>query len=487
MGAIKDRVPIAGGFLCIVGDPRIVEFTGTPDKPRWLFHREVYRELIFRGADAGMIIVRKELTVPYYKPKGVEYVFTPYGVSGGAFDLASRNDWYWPIMLTMQEIDDEANVLDRYDIVNGCDFQEGKPWNKFVPFMNNVQGIKTVYDKAAWPYYKALCLEAKAKLGDEPFYSTGNELPERGVPLFVEVIIPLIKAGVFNPARFCYGAVMPKATNFVPVPVKEGNRLTYYPGTIKEGALGTMKERAGKLLDERAKLLIYRDVHSFGSPDYDNIRKFGPLEHQVKEMWYGPMGKWCSTDGEKLDPKDPHASKCDVDVDGARISAETYEAMVPDLLGACSPEEPGYKQRVIFEHCPQTADPVCVSNTIRSISRGIEKAGYGVSENRGKHPYVPSNEPDPVFPPDAPEPKPEPKPDLEFVSIEVCRASGLLPTPYCPEKIGVTYLKGSEPTTVCEAHKKPEAQTCAEKYIKNRSIKHWQGWRYILCKLGVKK
>ncbi len=417
MATIKDRVPIAGGFLCILGDPNFVEFSGK----KWVFHRERYRKLITLCSNEGMSIVRKALTVPFYKPKDLEHVLTPYGLAEDAFDLTKRNDWYWDILLAMKAIDESVRVVGRYDIINGCDFQPEAPdnhWHWFVPWINNVNGFKSVYERKAWPFYSDLCEEAVHQLGPEMIYATGNEVDQPGaVDLFVNVIVPLFKKKVFTPERFVYGAMMAESP-YVNPPIWEtdpkGRKyLTHYPSPVREGTLGVMKKFAGELLNEKAKLLIYRDVHSVGSPLYDEVRVDGPRAHQMEECWGKyPIRKWPSPDGKKLHPTDPRASKCDVDFDGARISAETWEAMAPRILKACPPEIGGMKQCTVLEHCPQTGDPACISYTIRGISRGVEKVGYGISQNRGRFPFVASGDPDPVFPPDPPVPPkpPEPKP-----------------------------------------------------------------------------
>jgi hypothetical protein len=373
-----DRIPICLGVICITGDPRIVDFDGT----KWILHEETYRELMSRCANAGVRLVRKMLWSPFGKTGSISNMFSPYALSGEHFDLDKWNGWYWPIMRKMQGIDKSVNITNRYDIADNCDFAVGGNWYKYVPWKNNVQGIKTLYQKEAWPYYEVLARKAVEMFGKGQYYSTGNEMENAGViPIFEKVIVKLIKEGVFTPERFAYGPTMPDA-KYVTVPVIEDGKPTHYPSPIAEGTLGILKRMAGSppdgLLDEKTKLLIYRDVHSVGSPPYDNIRKFGPREHQLKVFWGKyPIRAWASTDGKKLSPIDPRASKCDVDFDGARISDITWYAQAVDLIGAYRSNKGGMARCLVLEHCPQTMNVNCLAKTFKAMSRAV-KAMTGI-------------------------------------------------------------------------------------------------------------
>jgi len=53
----------------------------------------------------------------------------------------------------------------------------------------------------------------------------------------------------------------------------------------------------------------------------------------------------------------------------------------------------------------------------------------------------------------------------EYIAIEVCTESGLLPNEWCPAKETRLFEKGAEPTSICQIHKAPEyilIEICAE-------------------------
>jgi len=52
-------------------------------------------------------------------------------------------------------------------------------------------------------------------------------------------------------------------------------------------------------------------------------------------------------------------------------------------------------------------------------------------------------------------PPPPPPPPIEYVTIAVCPASGLLPNPYCPATESRQFVKGQEPATLCGIHVAP--------------------------------
>jgi hypothetical protein len=438
---VKDRVPICLGAICITGDTNYFSFDGK----KWAFHAERYRELMTRCSDAGVRIVRVMLWSPFGK-KTAKEAFTPYSLAGTAFDLNLWNDWYWPIMREMRDIDKSVNVTGRYDIADNCDFAIGD-WGKAVPWKNNIQGIKTLYQKEAWPHYERLARKAVKELGADQYYSTGNEMNyPPAVALFENVVVKLIKDRTFIPEQFVYGPQMEDA-NYVNPPVMETDKdgrtyLTHYPSPVAEGVLGTFKARAGDLLGETIKRLIYRDVHSVGSPPTDSVRKFGPREHQMIACWGKyPIRAWASTDGKKLATSDPRASKCDKDFDGARISHTVWHDMAHDLIKAYPDRKGGMQRCLVLEHCPQTSDPECLSLTFQSISKAVKECTGTNPENLGKFPYHPPEPPDPPDPPEPPEP----------------------PEPPAPTK------------------------TCYQKFIANRPLSKWQIGKFLSCLLGGKK
>jgi penicillin-binding protein 1A len=42
----------------------------------------------------------------------------------------------------------------------------------------------------------------------------------------------------------------------------------------------------------------------------------------------------------------------------------------------------------------------------------------------------------------------------KITKISVCKESGLLPTDSCPERVTVTFIKGTEPISYCTVHQK---------------------------------
>lgn len=434
---MNDRVPICGGFICINADPTIIEYVGGANP--FKFHRERYREVTFRGSNAGMRIMRKFLWSPasWFGVTGsINKAFTPYAVIGEQFDLLHENPWYWPIMEEMKEIDKTANVTGRYDIANNCDFVSDA-WAKWVPWRNNIQGITTLYQVKAHPYFKKLFLSTMEHMGKDQYYGA-NECNAQGfVTIFDEILIPMIRDGIIDPELFNFGAVMDEAEYL-------GNNK--YPEKIPEGVLGTLKRHAD-VLGEKTKLLIYRDVHSLGAPPYSkgkplpyDDRKYGPMWHQLRLFWghVHQIRSWASTDGKTPAKGHAFASKCDTQGDEPRISAETWYNIAVDLMNEYPSEKGGMKRCLALEHCPQLhvrpENMDCIENTLRKISEAVYKVKGDWPENYKQHPYVP----EPVY-----------------VTVKVCQTSALLPNAYCPTVIEKKYVKGKEPTKVCTVHIKP--------------------------------
>jgi len=48
-----------------------------------------------------------------------------------------------------------------------------------------------------------------------------------------------------------------------------------------------------------------------------------------------------------------------------------------------------------------------------------------------------------------------PEPPIDYITVEICYESGLLPNPYCKTKIHESFIVGTEPTETCQLCKKP--------------------------------
>ena len=437
---MKDRVPICGGFICVNADPAIVEYVGN----KFVFHREAYREVVFRCANSGMRVIRKFLWSPasWFGITGsIKQAFTPYAIIGEKFDLAHENNWYWPIMEEMRDIDKSAGVTGRYDITDNCDLVGSGKWDKWVPWINNVQGIKTLYQKEAYPYHKTLIKATIKNMGTDCYYGA-NESGAGFVGNWDSVIMPLLRDGTIIPRLFCYGAVMPEATYL-------GNGK--YAEPIPEGTQGTLKEHA-ESISLAVKLAIYREVHSLGAPPYRNgkplpydDRKYGPMLHQMIKFWGdNPICVWPSTDGKGPSIGHAYASPCDYQAgETARVRPSIMRAMAVELMRNYPSEKGGMTQCVIIEYCPQLRtipkNLPCILQNFEALSKAVYDVKGVWPENYGKRPYVPE--------PPAP-------PPVEYVTVTICDATGKVANQYCPKKTAKKYVKGTEPTAVCQAHRK---------------------------------
>lgn len=358
-------------------------------------------------------------------PHGLSSQFQPYVIDGDKFDLSRFNDYYFRIVRQYVEIASTYGLKTWFALGDNCQFAGN--YDKWCPWSNNVQGIGSFYESAAFPFFKAWfekCLDEFDGLDvGWPFGNEVNRPQMRDV--FKAAILPVIKARKLDLRNMAYGATM-EEVDYKPMPegwkpTPEQPRWDYYPGMA--GTLDWLKKDVGDALGDKAKLSIWKEVHSIGGKGYPKIpNRF----HQAMYWWARAKDNgiriWLSNDGV-FDGN----SECDVEIDGAQVkrrpSAERMAEIVKSTLQ--------YANDFTYEHLPKTKDIVCITATLRAMYKAMT----------GKDP-IEKYHYEPPAPP-APEPGPWPTPE-------------------------------------------PEPKSCYEKYIANRPMRLWQVGKFLSCWLWGK-
>ena len=369
--------------LCLLGEP---EFVFRRDGIWYL--DEIYTNEFFCAlANAGTEWQRLLPWSPWGPhPEGMKSQFSPYVLIGDKFDLSHFNDFYFPIVKEVIRIAKKYAIKTWWCLADNCQFHGAtKKWS---PWVTNVNGIGSVYEKKAYPIFKRWIEKCYTEFtGLDVGWAFGNEMQNTAFrALAKEVIFPFIKTGILKPSNCAYGAVMEAS------PYVDGE----YTNT-SAGVLDLVKKDMGTQFGEAAQLAPWKEVHGVGDKDFPAV----PNNLDQALYWWGrrPINIWLSDDGTFYGD-----SKCDVEVgtgkrrpSGSRWK-KTVE-IVKDYIGG------NRKNDFVFEHVPKGGDLVCQCATMKEIYKAVH----------GEYPeekwfYVPPQPPTPPTPPEPPSP-PEPTPE----------------------------------------------------------------------------
>jgi hypothetical protein len=411
----------------MLGDPRFV----ARKEGVWTLDEIAVNVLYCAVANAGGDSQRLMPWAPYYPhPEGIKSQFASYILIGDKFELKQFNDYYFPIVKKIIKIAKSYNIKTWWCLGDGCQFHGA--YKKWSPWVTNVNGVSTIYEALAYPYFKTSIEKYLVEFADLGvgycWFNEGNNPAFRA--LAKAVIFPFIASGKLAPSNCTYGATMQDA------PYVNGE----YTGDA--GVLDQVKKDVGLEFGDPTKLAIWKEVHGCGKGGLNALVPPNRID-QALSWWARRLrsrrfieriralvdriksaisrGKsliriWLSDDGVK-----DGTSICDVAEDGARTSAEMWEKIVKLAIG--------FGNDFVFEHVPQSANLICQAKTLKSIYRTI----HGVDPEEKWH----------YEPPAPPEPEP--------------------PTPPSPP---------------------PMPKSCYEKYIKNRPISKWQVGAFLRCLFG---
>ncbi len=436
--------------LAILQNPLYFQYDH--EKDSWSLNEVATNRLACAVANCGVVEIRVLSHAPWAEhPYGLSSVFQPFLMNADRtkFDPSGYNSFYFPVLRRFMEIFLSYKIKTNLCLVDNCGLAGN--YDRFNPWENNVQGIRSFYERAAWPLVKRFfekCVDefgivspglvakvkaAFSKTNLDLRVSFGNECQKiQMVDLVREAMLPVVVARKLDFKKLSYGAIM-EEVEYKPLPpgwtpTKEQPKWDYYPGMA--GTVDWLKKLVADTIGEDAKFKIWKECHGIGGKGYPRIPN---RLHQVIYWWLrkdrasAKIRVRLSNDGV-FDGN----SLCDVEVDGKVTKRRPSAERMAEIIALCKP----YANDISFEHLPKTKDLECIQATLRAMymamtgATPVEKWHY--------------EEPAPV-----PEPQPEPIP-------------GPLPEP-------------------------PALPTCVEKYIKNRSVRHWQFGRYLLCKLGVKR
>ncbi len=279
--------------------------------------------------------------------------FQPYflDTSRDRWDLSAFNAHYFPIVKRVIEIINGLNMTAMPCFFDNCQFHGvTKRWS---PWVNNVQGILSFYDKKADVYSKrwvsTMTLRHKSY---DVIWGFGNELENQAAPDFVRrVIFPYIPLRNLEYGRLTYGATMKNA-----------------------GAEDSVQDLIRKEVRAKFGLVAEKEV----------IQE----DHGWPFTW--GLSIWGNKPYRKLFSDDGFyggASLCDKRDKGARPSAVQWKARAASIL-ATYPISLGGRARLIsFEHLPGVYPPdtVCQAATIKAISTSYKTRFGSWPKNWGKH------------------------------------------------------------------------------------------------------
>jgi hypothetical protein len=372
-------------------------------------------------------------------PYGLSSQFQPYemNVDRTKFILKKRNTWYTPLVRKYFEIAGLYGLFTKFCLGDNCQFAGN--YDKWCPWSNNEEGIGSFYESRAWPLFKTWfeeCLEDFKGLNMQ--WAWFNEGAKGSIEVAKNAIIPVILERKLDWSIMSYGATMddvnyePKPAGWIPTPEKK--EWDYYPGMA--GTLDWLKKLVADTIGgkegDKAKLKIWKEVHSIGGKGYPKI----PNRLDQSLYWWARPKAKRNNDGviplspsslkvlwEKFkllltSPGDIRIawsndgvfdgnSKCDFDADDPSHTRPDADRMA-ETVGLTL----RYSNDFSYEHLPKTKDIVCITATLSAMYKVL--AG---KDSVPKYTYTS---------PPAPEPTPEPEPEPGPVPVPKCTCSGWL-------------------------------------------------------------
>lgn len=470
---ILDKALVIFGGICWhdydgAYDPKYNFVHYDKSKDKFIFEAEEYNKYSWALSWSGFDAWRK-IPAPVWgqRPEGQVGQFSPF-----VFDKAKKkwvlseyNTEYEAIWSQAIDIDNSYGIFDILCWEDWCQFHKiaEHDFQKYSAWVHNVEGVSSFAEPKAWPLLRKFINHQIDLYGaKDVMWAMNNEIGASNiVELCKNVFFPIIKERELDFNKIFYGAVLHRGYTYI------GNGE--YAEPIPEGTLGQMKALAEVWFGNDGKFDMTREVHKCGKPVgwHDAIRPWGEQMHAALKFWK-IIRKILSDDGFK-----EGNSPCDKAPDGAKMTAEDIGAMC-EYVWKNYPTSYGGRDRLTnIETLPQNYDVACQSQKGEAISLAYKNTiGKGkFPQNYHKYEYKPL-----IVPPDPPDPP------VEYVTRTVCSVSGLLANPYCPELVERQFVKGTEPTTSCAVHKKPD---CKCSYWLETG--NWKRWFLCVFGLGSKK
>lgn len=347
---------IAYSDLGLLQRDEVVHYDKATDK--WTLNKPcletLYSAMQKAGADCQRILHEGVYEAHPYKMRSqlAPYTLVPAPSSpyGEAFQLLTFNTYYFPIVKDLIGIAKKYGIQTIFCLANGCEYSGGyRVWS---PWYTNVNGIRSIYDKKAWPIFKVFVARSIKELGPyNVIFSWGNEMNNAGFPdLAQAAIFPFIKNGIMLPKNCTYGATA-KTAQYVNGEYLDTNCVQ-----------DTMKATVEDVFGLPAKLAIWREAHGVGDTGWPKVPN---LLDQVL-TWWGDHANFhviVSDDGTY-----GGLSLCDYAFYSGkkktRPSAQQWAAMVKTAKA--------YKCHLIFEHTPKnTSNLACQVGTIREMHKAL--------------------------------------------------------------------------------------------------------------------
>lgn len=387
----QDKCHIVFGDLGLT-DPHygFIDYDAIADK--WTLNEIKLNEYLCAIANAGANGIRiLPWSVWWERPCGIKSQFQAYKMLGGKFDLEEYNDYYFPIMRKIFDIAHKYNLNVWFPLLDNCQLK-GDQFRQYSPWVNNVQGIGSFYERAADRFIAGWMRRCVEEFGTEKmFYPFGNETTEPAFEAVCQrVILPIAQDLKLDPATLAFGATMQNQPYL-------GNGM-YGPDT---STLKKLQVLVSLGFGDNYLLNMFREVHNCGGAAADELRPFGHSYHQALHWWGGHPIKVMLSDDGVWDGD----SLCDREDDRhVRPSAATLKTMVAYALNTYPHQMnyDGYKYTHLlnFEHLPKGGNLACQCISIRAMADAYKDKFGAYPENVDAHHYTPPS----------PEPEPEPEP-----------------------------------------------------------------------------
>ncbi|HUU38991.1 MAG TPA: hypothetical protein VMW46_12410 [Candidatus Desulfaltia sp.] len=369
--------------ICMLGEKEYVR----REDGVWILDEVAVNTLDCAMANSGATLQRLMPWSPWGEhPEGMKSQFAPYVLIGSNFELSAWNSWYWPIVRKVVAIGKSYGITTVWCLADNCQFHG--PTKKWSPWVTNLNGITTLYEKAAHPFFGKFIDKSILELDEfEPWYSWGNEMPDQFIDVAEKVIFPRLASGKLKPERCTYGATM-QSRDWVWD--ESDSSWKYLPANA--GALDTLKKRVESVVGEKGKLAIWKEVHGVG--DGPKWSEPGSSLHQSLFWWARKKDNgiriWLSNDGSWNGD-----SECDFEAStGRRRPSAPRMKMIAETARA-------YGNDIVIEHLPKGGDLGCQKKTVSAIYEGLN--GKKPEEKYHYEPPLPEL-------PTPPEPEPEPPP-----------------------------------------------------------------------------
>jgi len=324
---------LLGGLGC--PGPRFNYYNGT----KWIFNKTKYKEHLKAIAGAGANAIRRIPSAgawdahPYGK-KGqfCEYRYVSESVG---WDLDDFNEAYFDTVGEAINIENSLGLTTIQCFADNCVYHKAAT-KKYSPWYSNNNGIDTVFDTDARPYYDALIDKHLSEFsGMSTIWSPGNEMNNSGFPgLFNAVIHPLVDAGTLDPDKLTYGTYTAAMTTTV----------------------------RAYLANDTTRNKVIMEAHE-GPTSSGYKSRYTPWSGTQARMLFSDDGCYSGT------------STCDKIPGGARPSAAQWYTAALDVLTTYGASDGSDNKRLSFEHCPAGYDDLstaCQAATIAKIREAYE-------------------------------------------------------------------------------------------------------------------